>query len=127
MPTEKFVIIPHELIKDRRLNPTDKVVYACTRSFVENDSPKPHQSFITIPDKLISDKDLTNRDKTVYMTLKTYMNNGTKKCFPSRKTIAESEGTGLRTITSSVSRLENNGYIKRNFRYNGSTIYEFLE
>lgn len=123
---KNFVIIPHKLIKDKNLNPTDKIVYASLRSYVENDHATSGSKFIKFPLEIIKQEGLTNRDKSIYMTLKTFANSK-GICFPSREVIAEQEGVTPRTVTSSIGRLEKTEYIKRNFRFNGSTVYQFLK
>ena len=40
MPTEKFVIIPTEMIEDSRLTSTDIRVYAALKSFMDKDTKR---------------------------------------------------------------------------------------
>ena len=90
-------------------------------TFPENTGP-----FVMVPNEILRDQRLKRADWLIYSGVKMFMNNETKFAYPSRKAVSERIHKSPRTITSALTRLENAGYIKRHFRFNGSTIYEFL-
>lgn len=83
--------------------------------------------FILVPDRIYRDKGIKDGDVKVYIAVKSYMNGNNRQCYPSRKVIAKETGRTPRSITSSLTRLESENYLKRYFRDTTTTIYEFPE
>lgn len=67
--------------------------------------------FVMLPHRLLFDKDLKMSDRMVYWVLLVHQFQGKDYCTPSQALIAEEAGVSLRTITSTIQRLEKTGWI----------------
>lgn len=83
--------------------------------------------FVIVPERIHRDDGIKDGDVKVYIAVKSYMNNETRQCYPSRKLIAKETKRTPRSVTSSLTRLESENYLKRYFRDTTTTIYEFPE
>src|SRR5699024_2284055 len=65
-------------------------------------------------------------DLSVYITISSYANKNTRKCWPARDRIAKESKVSIRTVSSSIKKLEKLGFIsiERTHR-NGKTLNEY--
>lgn len=69
---------------------------------------------------------LSPNDALVYVALRSYMNNETLECYPSIDTICEDSKLSRVTVSNSLKKLVDKGYITRR-RDKNRTIYKFNE
>jgi Mn-dependent DtxR family transcriptional regulator len=82
--------------------------------------------FIKAPIELIIDKNLSSMDKCIYLAIKQYADKS-GECFPSRKKIAESMDITPLTVTRSIKKLENSGYINVKRSLDSVNHYKILK
>lgn len=71
-----------------------------------------HIPFVMVSHKLARDRKLTATDKSIALVLCSYRNNETYEAIVKRRTLVEVAGVSDRTLTRSIKRLEEAGYIE---------------
>lgn len=72
--------------------------------------------YITIPFRIVKDKRLDQSDRMLYGIVYWYEHMKDGRCFASNETMARILGTTARVVQNSLTRLENCGYIKREYK-----------
>lgn len=79
-----------------------------------------HPDFLIIPKVVHRDKKLRPTDWVVYATIYWYEHMKDGKCFAGNEALAETAQVSERAVMSSLERLENQGYIRREYNENKS-------
>ena len=66
---------------------------------------------VQLPNNMTETKDLTPKDLLIYVCIKKFMNGVTKECWPSLETISEVSGVTKPTISKSITKLKELGYL----------------
>ena len=70
------------------------------------------EPFVAIPRTFTFDNTMSASDRSVYLALCSYMNSGTRSGYPSRKTLRSNAKVSEATLSRSIKKLEDLGYIK---------------
>ena len=84
-------------------------------------SKPPHNNWGKMPRAML--RHVKGNDLTVFADLLTYADTE-GQCFPSVQTISNDTGINVRNIKKHLKKLEEDGWIKRTFRTNNSTLYQ---
>lgn len=79
------------------------------------DKEKLSPDFFQIPYRLVMDKNLTPTDRIIYGAIYFFANMSGKRCFASNSVLAALVGSSAMTVSHSLNRLEEHGYIFRAF------------
>ena len=70
------------------------------------------EPFVAITRTFAFDDTMSASDRSVYLALCSYMNSGTRSGYPSRKTLRSNAKVSEATLSRSIKKLEELGYIK---------------